>query len=133
VNIQFSNGATASFTLIAFTEAICERQVRLHFTHGELIGDMSKFTVTNFRTGITQSHRPVLEEGGHGGGDLGLVKCFVDAVRSHDQSLLGTTASEVLKSHLAVFAAEHARRENKVVDYPEFERNANSKYQTNQQ
>jgi hypothetical protein len=75
-------------------------------------------------------HSPALEGGGHGGGDLGLARNFVDAVRCHDQSLLGTTVSEVLKSHLTVFAAEHARRENKVVDYLKFERQARTQYQT---
>ena len=43
--------------------------------------------------------------GGHGGGDLGLISTFVDAVRTGQQELLGTDVSDVLRSHLAVFAA----------------------------
>ncbi|KIJ37070.1 hypothetical protein M422DRAFT_178553, partial [Sphaerobolus stellatus SS14] len=43
VNIEFSDGSTASFTMVAFTEAICERQTRIHFNNGELIGDMNTF------------------------------------------------------------------------------------------
>ena len=69
VNVEFSNGATASFTMVAQTQRICERQTRLHFAYGELIGDMDTFTVTNFRTRKTTHHVPANEGGGHGGGD----------------------------------------------------------------
>lgn len=124
VNLEFSNGATASFTMVAYTTAVCNRQTRLHFTHGELIGDMRTFTVTDFRTCQTSTHRPKLEGGGHGGGDMGLISTFVEAVRTGKQELLGTDIKEVLKSHLTVFAAEHSRREGKVVDCVEFEKSA---------
>jgi len=124
VNLEFSNGATASFTMVAYTTAICQRQTRLHFTQGELIGNMKTFTVADFRTGQTTVHRPKLEGGGHGGGDLGLIRTFVEAVRTGKQELLGTDVDEVLKSHLTVFAAEHSRREGKVVDCVEFEKSA---------
>ncbi|KAJ3039261.1 hypothetical protein HK097_002889, partial [Rhizophlyctis rosea] len=36
VNIEFEGGRTASFTMVAFAELICERQTRLHGTRGEL-------------------------------------------------------------------------------------------------
>ncbi|KAH7924040.1 NAD(P)-binding protein [Leucogyrophana mollusca] len=122
VNVEFSSGATASFTMVAYTSLICERQTRLHFTHGEIVGDMNKFTVTDFRTGRATTHQPKNEGGGHGGGDLGLIRTFVEAVRTGDQALLGTDVAEVLKSHLTVFAAESSRREGKVVDCAEFEK-----------
>ncbi|KAH7916321.1 hypothetical protein BJ138DRAFT_995958 [Hygrophoropsis aurantiaca] len=122
VNIEFSSGATASFTMVAYTSLICDRQTRLHFTHGEIIGDMCTFTVTDFRTGQSTVHRPKNEGGGHGGGDLGLIRTFVEAVRTGNQELLGTDIGEVLKSHLTVFAAENSRREGKVVDCAEFEK-----------
>lgn len=85
---------------------------------------MSTFTVTDFRTGRSTNHHPKLEGGGHGGGDLGLMKAFVEAVRTGQQELLGTDISEVLKSHLTVFAAEESRRAGTVVDCAEFERSA---------
>jgi predicted dehydrogenase len=97
VNLEFSNGATASFTMVAYTAAICDRQTRLHFTNGELIGDMKTFTVTDFRTRQTTVHNPNLEGGGHGGGDLGLIRTFVEAVRTGNQQLLGTDIGEVLE------------------------------------
>lgn len=128
VNLEYSNGSTVSFTMVAFTEAQCDRQIRLHFANGEIIGDMHTFTVTDFRTRRTTTHRPKLEGGGHGGGDLGLITAFVEAVRTGDQSVLGTDIEEVLKSHLTVFAAEKARKEGIVVDCVAFEKEAREQY-----
>ena len=124
VQMEFTGGSTASFTMVAFTSAICDRQSRFHFAHGEIIGDMDTFTVTDFRKGTKKVHRPIHEPGGHGGGDLGLIRAFVDAVRTGNQELLGTNVEEVLKSHLTVFAAELSRKEGRVVDCAQLERDA---------
>lgn len=110
--------------MIAFTELICFRQTRLHFTFGEIIGDMDTFTVTDFRTRKTTRYTPANEGGGHGGGDRGLIRAFVEAVRTGRQEALGTDVSDVLRSHVTVFAAEYARREGKVVNCAEFEKEA---------
>ncbi|KAJ3575148.1 hypothetical protein NP233_g1282 [Leucocoprinus birnbaumii] len=128
VNIEFANGTTASFTMVAQTSLICERQVRLHFSHGEIVGDMKEFTVTDFRTDATRKYKfPI--SGGHGGGDLGLIETFVDAVKHGKQALLGTDVGEVVKSHLTVFAAEASRKEGRVVDCAEFEKRAREKFE----
>jgi len=107
--------------MVAFTSAICDRQTRLHFSHGEIIGDMNTFTVNDFRKRSSKVHRPKNEGGGHGGGDEGLIRSFVDAVLTSDQYALGTDISEVLKSHLTVFAAEASRKSGSVVDCIAFE------------
>jgi len=120
VNIEFSSGATASFTMVAYTSLICERQTRLHFTHGEIVGDMNTFTVTDFRTGKQITHYPPNERGGHGGGDVSLIRTFIDAVRTGDQSILGVDVGAILTSHLTVFAAEQSRREGNVVDCAQY-------------
>ena len=110
--------------MIAHTSLICERQTRLHFTHGEIIGDMAGplITVTDFRTSppTTERIRPAQEGGGHGGGDLGLISTFVRAVKEGKQEIVETTVEEVLESHLCVFAAEKSRREGIVVDVAKF-------------
>ncbi|KAG1751376.1 uncharacterized protein EDB91DRAFT_603265 [Suillus paluster] len=121
VNIEYSTGATVSFTMVAYSSMIWDRQTRLHFTHGEIVGDMSNFTVTDFRTGCTTTHSPKTDGSHHGGGDLGLIRTFVEAVRTSNQGLLDTDVSEVLKGHLTVFAAETSRREGRVVDCAMFE------------
>ncbi len=55
---------------------------------------------------------------GHGGGDDGLMKAFVRAVR--DPGFVPTTARECLESHLMAFAAEQARLDASVVQMDSF-------------
>lgn len=121
VNIQFEDGATAGFTMVAFTKAICERQTRIHGSWGEIIGDMDSFTVNDFRMGTSTVHHPDNEGGGHGGGDAGLMRAFIKAVKHNDQSYLGVTPQDILRSHLMVFAAEKARLEDQVVKFAQFQ------------
>lgn len=124
VQLEFSDGSTASMTMVAFTSEICERQTRLHFAHGEIIGNSHKFTVADFRKGTKDVHHPKSEGGGHGGGDLGLIRAFVDAVRTKNQDLLGTNINDVFQSHLTVFAAEASRKEGRIVNCAQFEKEA---------
>lgn len=116
--------------MVAFTSLICERQTRLHFSHGEVVGDMTKLTVTDFKTTPpkVKTYHPPLEGGGHGGGDLGLISSFVKAVKSGKQEILGTDIDEVLRSHLSVFAAEKSRLEGRVIDIEDFEKDAKAKF-----
>lgn len=83
------------------------------------------FTVYDFRTRQRTTHKPEeTDEGGHGGGDAGLSKAFVDAVAQQKQTCLGITPDDVLNSHLVVFAAEKARHTNTVVDFDTFKAQA---------
>lgn len=59
---------------------------------------------------------------GHGGSDYFLMDSFVEAVLRSDKSLVPTNVDDSFRSHLIVFAAEHARRTNSVVDIDEFSR-----------
>jgi predicted dehydrogenase len=61
---------------------------------------------------------------GHGGGDFGIARAFVRAVRGLGQPL--TTARESLESHLMAFAAEESRLNGTVVDMDDFRRRAES-------
>ncbi|KXN86375.1 hypothetical protein AN958_10237 [Leucoagaricus sp. SymC.cos] len=128
VNIEFANGTTASFTMVAYSSLICERQVRLHFSHGEIVGNMNTFTATDFRTGATKEYAFQIM-GGHGGGDIGLIETFVKAVGTGKQELLGTNVDEVVKSHMTVFAAEASRKEGRVIDCAEFARKARENFE----
>ena len=119
VNMQFEGGKTASFTMTAFCEA-AHRKTRIFGTKGELYGDGTKIHRFDFLTDKTEetdtraSDASIL--GGHGGGDYGLMDCFVSAVAENDPARVLSGAAESLETHRMVFAAEQARRENRVVN-----------------
>ena len=116
VNIQYASGATASFTMVAYTALAVGRQTRLHFTRGEIVSNMNQFTVIDFRTGQSTVHEPP-----SGDACRDLMKTFVEAVRTRRQDLLGMDVTDILRSHLTTFAAEHSRKTRTVVDCSEFE------------
>jgi hypothetical protein len=110
---------------------MCDRALRIHFTHGELIGNMSTFTTTNFNTRETTSHEPIVEEPSlHGGADTGFFAEFIQSVKEGKQEILGTTVDEILRSHLTVFAAEKSRREGTIVNVQEYEKQARASMAT---
>ena len=53
--------------------------------------------------------------GGHGGGDEGVIRAFLDGVARGTNDTL-TSGWESLESHLMAFAAEQARVEGRVVE-----------------
>jgi hypothetical protein len=61
-------------------------------------------------------------ESGHGGGDFGIVRSFVRALRGEAEAL--TTARESLESHLLAFAAEESRQDGTVVSMKDFRQRA---------
>lgn len=126
---------TASFHMIAQTFAQCERRGRIYGTSGEISYDSKSITVYDFEDDTTKTYNPeVPKNSHHGGGDEGLTQQFIKAiVASMDGKMdvdaaqveyLGCTMEEIIRSHAAVFAAEEARRERKIVDWAEWwERN----------
>jgi len=118
VNMQFDGGQTASLTMTAFTQAAA-RKIRIFGTKGELDCDSSTIRHFDFLTDAWQTIEtdPVDHSilGGHGGGDYGLMKAFVGAIANNDPSLVLSGPAETLESHRMVFAAEAARREERVI------------------
>lgn len=121
---------TISFTIAAHTDSICMRKTTFHFEHGEVIGDMSTYTVSDFREpgkGARRVIPPSPMGGGHGGGDWGLMDAWIRAinqkVNGEEVTALGVGAGirDQLRVFLTGFAIEEARREMKVVDCREFE------------
>ncbi|KAI9362965.1 streptomycin biosynthesis protein StrI [Zopfochytrium polystomum] len=125
VNIEYEGGRTASFTMMAFTKDVSRRTTRIHGSNGEIVGDMQSFEVFDFGTRRRRVVNPYLtnatgSNSGHGGGDHGIARTFLQAVAKGDASLLGCTVDDVFDSHAIVFAAEAARREGVVVSLDEF-------------
>ena len=124
VNFQFDDGATATFTMTAFSE-IKGRTTRIFGTKGTLEGDSRYITHYNLETDKTKkidtkiTNSEVLQ--GHGGGDFGIMKNFIDAVQNEDPSLITSGQNKTLASHQLVFYAEIARLENRVINIPNIE------------
>lgn len=122
VNMQFDNGATASFTAVAFTEKVCTRQLKIFGTKGEIQcsydGPIIHF---DFNSNQSRTYQPKsnditpCELRGHEGADFFIIKSFVEAILEQDPTKILTGVEESLASHLVVFAAEKARLENKVI------------------
>lgn len=113
VGIEFDGGTTATFTMTAFTLA-GHRRTQIFGTKGCIDGDGERVTVTDFLTDTAETLE-VPSEGsdagsGHGGGDAGLMDAFTAAIAADDPSLISSGPTESLETHLAVFAAEQARR-----------------------
>ncbi|KAK3679397.1 hypothetical protein LTR78_000958 [Recurvomyces mirabilis] len=122
---------TATFHMIAQTLAQCERRGRIYGTNGEISYDSKSITVHDFTNDSTEVYNPeVPVNSHHGGGDDGLATMFVKAVAAvmdgkmgveeAQKEYLGCTLEEVIRSHAAVFAADQARRERKVVHWDDW-------------
>ncbi|KAJ5493243.1 hypothetical protein N7539_001989 [Penicillium diatomitis] len=125
---------TATFHMVAPTESQCKRRGRIYGTQGEIEYDSCKISVYDFQTGersVLEIPRPSPERAeSHGGGDYGLAGQFVRAVdavvngeldvETAQARFIGCTLEEAVQSHAMVFAAEEARREERVVRWDEW-------------
>lgn len=120
-NMEFENGVTVAFSMEAFM-ANGGRRTQVMGTEGEIVGDMSQFTITDFRTRKkTIWNAKMIQEveeykgSGHGGGDLALVRDFVTAVSHDDASYLSSQIDVSMDSHIMAFGAEKSRKSNKKI------------------
>ena len=130
-SVAHRGAKTAYFHMISSTQQICSRRGRIYGTRGEISYDSSSAVVHDFAANKTTTHYPAHESGGgHGGGDSGLAANFVSAVAAvkagamdaerAQAKFLGCSLEEVVRSHVAVFAAEEARRTGSTVRWKEF-------------
>jgi len=122
---------TAIFHMVAHTKKVCERISSIYGTDGEIYADSTTITVEDFKTGKKKTYRPWMhQDGGHGGGDSGLTRQFIDAVdavknngkevEDAQREYVGCSLEEIIRSHGMVFAAEEARKGRKVVEFAEW-------------
>lgn len=118
--MEFEGGVTVNFSIEAFT-SYGGRRTRIMGTRGDIVGDMEEFTHTDFVTGESKIYKAnaldaLNYEGvGHGGGDTGMIRDWIEAIRTQDASVMSTPLDESLESHLIAFAAEKSRKEQRVV------------------
>lgn len=109
--MRFAGGATATFTVCAFTEQ-CYRSIKVMGSMGEIDGDMDANILRVRRFGQAPE---ILELGslpdqfaGHGGGDERMMEQVCDMIASGGTE--GLTSIDVsVDSHVMALAAEHSR------------------------
>jgi predicted dehydrogenase len=112
-NILFDDNVTASFSMEAFT-SYDGRRTRIMGTLGDVVGDMTSMTHTDFLTGNKTEWKQ--ESDGHGGGDWRLVNDWLTAISKKDPSLLTSTIDQSIESHIMGFMAEESRKKKRVMD-----------------
>lgn len=121
--LEFEDDVTATFNLSAFTEE-CNRTIKLMFTHGEVGGNHVKNTIEvkkfdNFTNNTIETITPEEVEGGHGGGDYGIMEDFTRLVAAQGGEGR-TSAVKSVESHIMAFAAEYSRLNKEVVNIDKF-------------
>lgn len=120
-NILFKGNITASFNMEAFTPW-GGRRTRVMGSMGFIEGDMSKFTIYDFRTDQSKTYESKVldvanyKNEGHGGGDWRLVADWIQAVAQQNPNLLTSTIDASIESHIMCFMAEESRANKKVMD-----------------
>ena len=124
VNMEFEDHVTATLTVNAFNHG--GRYIRIYGTKGELYAFMEdeKISVFNFEQRKTE-WIPVMKtvegiEGGHGGGDLGIVYDLYDYLNGTYRGVSVADIQVSVANHLIGFAAERSRRNDTVVLMDDF-------------
>lgn len=118
MNLLFEDGATCTFTMHGHSERE-GRTMRWDGTKATLFGDFSDGRPHTLRIVDHGSDKeeviyPTTGSSGHGGGDFGLMRAFLDSINGKP-SKHSTTARVSLESHLLAFASEVSRKENRVM------------------
>ena len=109
--IQFEDGVTATFNLSAFTTKI-NRSLKVMCEFGEIRAREKPYLIeiSNFRTGEVKEIDLNITQSGHGGGDQGFIKDFMESYLSNKD--FSSTLSKSIESHLMAFLAEESRVNN---------------------
>jgi predicted dehydrogenase len=120
VLMRFAAGLSVSLTMQGSSH-VEGRTVRIDGTRATLLANEARgeMEIHDHRTGRAERISRPRGVGGHGGGDDGLMRAFVGAVRGDRAGVL-TSAREAVASHLMAFAAERARVHDEVVDMEAF-------------
>lgn len=128
VNLEYEGGATVSFNMCGFNTG--GRSLRIMGTKGEIIGNMSDDSVRLFDFDTRKSERIMIADavqdetinGGHGGGDRGIVRSFCKYILGEYEGNSITDIDTSIESHLIAFAAEESRLSGTVVDVKEYKK-----------
>ncbi|KAJ6262162.1 hypothetical protein Dda_2967 [Drechslerella dactyloides] len=151
---------TATLTMTAFSNAICERKTIVYGTKGELHSDTSwpvatlpqknqgrrepqtslhSISFTDPRASwVTHSPGPADIFSGHGGGDTGLAKAFVEAVEAvkvygwdvskAQREYIGAGVDEAVRAHGLAWCAEESRKSGERKDWSQWDAQQRKSY-----
>ncbi|MBI5725878.1 MAG: Gfo/Idh/MocA family oxidoreductase [Planctomycetes bacterium] len=130
VVVEFADGCTATHNMVGGV-AMPSRSMHLIGTAGEIYGSLetSRFAVRRLNPDVQCGYSEETVDlnvqgdmhgmrGGHGGGDLLLVRDFVDFLQGSPPSISCTTIDDSISGHLIALCAEQARLNNTIVDIP---------------
>ena len=125
VNLLMEDGVTVNFTMCAFT-AKGGRQIRLMGTQGEIVGDMEANEIRLCPFGreeqVVDVRTLASDFSGHGGGDVEMVREFLDLTAGEVAGSALTSVDRSVESHMVAFAAEKSRlNQGACVDMQAFE------------
>jgi hypothetical protein len=120
VLLTYANGLTASLTMQGGSP-VEGRTLRIDGVRASLFGNEARneLELHDHRTGQCERIELVIPEGGHGGGDAGVMRDFVTALHTDERHVL-TSAEDSLVSHLLAFAAEDARIGQRVINVDKY-------------
>ncbi len=125
VNMLFEDDITVTFTMNAFNEG--GRFIHIMGTKGELRaamdGKKTPITLYDFETKQTQEIPIVARDGiqgGHGGGDEGIVSSVYDFLTGQYKGCSVSNIRTSVDNHLIAFAAEQARENGTVVNFQQY-------------
>jgi predicted dehydrogenase len=115
-SMQFAGGQAVSLTMQGASH-VEGRTVRVDGMRATLLANEARneIQIVDHSTGQQRLGEIPPVQGGHGGGDAGLIRAFVGALRGQRQDVL-TSARESVESHLLAFAAEEARLNGSTVE-----------------
>ena len=126
VNMEFEGGITASFSMNCFNKG--GRYLRIFGTEGEMFADVSTNQISVFTFQDRQTREIPVEEteesilGGHGGGDIGIVKELYEYLSGNYTGYRAADIHTSVKNHFIGFAAELSRHNSTVESIDDFMR-----------
>lgn len=119
VSLEYESGATASFTVTAFSE-LDFRKTRIFGTRGSIEGDGRTVSVHDFLTDTKEQFDFDVDgtasaADGHGGADTELVRAFLRTITGRAADGAESLAIASLASHRIVWAAEESRLTGRTV------------------
>lgn len=124
VNMLFEDNVTVTFTMNAFSSG--GRYINIYGTKGEIRAALNGNTPIKVYLNATKTTEEIQSSGtdgilgGHGGGDVGIVKTLYDYMIGEYDGVSVPTIEESCYNHLVTFAAEYSRKNGTVVDVEKY-------------